>query len=535
MLFALVAAASAEPYTLEAALAAARSHAPEATILDARRDQARADAAAARAALLPQVSGSAMYRHNDKEIAFPNPFDPTGESVLSIQKLDVESVTASASQVLFNAGLFGRVIAAGHANEAAEATEDAGELDLALRVATLWLAARSAAELRLATLESLRAAEAHAKIAEAGLAAGAVTPLAVDRAQLALLDAQQKLVDATRTKADLLGQLGLLVGEDAPEIAPVPLAEAADVPVEADVIGKALGARPELSVARAQLAAARAGTWVVAGDWAPAITAIGAATYTNSPLFTDDLGSWYVGLSATLPILDGGLRFAEARRTNAQIEAASANLDRVEASTREEVRAALRGEDAASQALALARKQEEIAGRALKVAEDAFAVGGATAVDAEDAQTAVYSASVGRIRAEAAWLGARWQRLRLCGEPIGGWDGGGTGDGRGMGHGLPPVLPRVHPGTSRPSRTGDDTVRREADRLAGERRTVRHGQPDGHRQRRSAGRNSGVLRLVRARVVGVRAAGRHRDRRFVGHSGGACGRGGGVHPAVRRG
>jgi outer membrane protein TolC len=417
MLIALVAAALAEPYTLEAAVAAAHTHAAEATILDARRDQARGDAAAARAGLLPQISASGVYRHNDEEISFPNPFDPTGQSVLSIQKLDVVSASISGSQTVFNAGLFGRAIAAGHANDAAEAVQDAGELDLDLRVANLWLSARSAGELVAATQEALDAAKEHARIADAALAAGTVTPLAVDRAKLGVLDAQQKLLDATRMQQDLLGQLGLMVGGEATVIA-TPLAAAAEIPEQTALEDKALSARPELVAARAQLAAAKAGAWAVAADWAPSVTAIGAYNYTNSPLFTDKLGSWYVGVSANLPVFDGGLRFAEAKRTNAQILVASANLDRLEASTREDIRAAVRAEKGAEQALALAQAQEETALHARMIAESSFGAGGATSVEVEDAQASLLGARVGRIRAEAAWMGARWQRARLTGEGV---------------------------------------------------------------------------------------------------------------------
>jgi multidrug efflux system outer membrane protein len=319
--------------------------------------------------------------------------------------------------VLFNAALFGRVMAMDHASGAAEATRDAGQLDLSLRVASVWLSARSAGELRQATADAVKAAEQHVKIAEAGLQAGTVTPLSVDRAQIALLDAQQKALDADRMEADLLGQLGLLVGGDA-TIATAPLSGGEPPPDEDAVVKKALDARPEILAARQQLAAAQAGRWVVAGDWAPSVTAIGNFTETNSPLFTDEPQSWYVGLSASLPVLDGGLRFAEARRTNAQITAAQANLDRLVASTGEDARAALRAEKAADQGLRLARTQEETAIRAQKVSEAAFEVGGATSVDVEDAQSATLQAKVGRIRAEAAWLAARWQRMRLCGEGI---------------------------------------------------------------------------------------------------------------------
>jgi outer membrane protein TolC len=94
------------------------------------------------------------------------------------------------------------------------------------------------------------------------------------------------------------------------------------------------------------------------------------------------------------------------------------NLAKLEASTAEEVRAALRAERAATEGLALAKAQEETAIRARSMAENQFSAGTATSLDVEDAQSLALQARVGRIRAEAAWLGARWQRMRLCGEGI---------------------------------------------------------------------------------------------------------------------
>lgn len=403
---------AAEPVTLSAAVSAARGSAPDARALDAREQVAHADAWSAIATVLPQLGGTYTYLHNDQEIAL----DFGGMSIV-VQKQDVHNAAANLSQVLFSGAAFGRVAVTGQLAKAAEATHDAAALDLDLRVATVWLTARAAGELRAATAEVLDDAQKHEAVAKVALGAGTVTPLAAEKARVAVLDASTKLIDATRTEADALGQLGELVGRDV-TIADVPLPLDDVPPAEDDLVQRALAHRPELLAARAQLAAAKAGTWDVVGDWAPTVSAIGAYKFTNSPMFTDQDTSWYVGINASLPVLDGGRRFADARRVNANRDAADAALEKLELATKEDVRAALRAERASRESLDLARAQEDTATQARALAESQFAAGTATALDVEDAQSAVLGARVSRIRAEAQWLAARWQRGRLCGETI---------------------------------------------------------------------------------------------------------------------
>lgn len=414
----LTAPADAGPLTLAEAVAAARGGAPDAAVIDARVQQARAEAGVARAPLYPQLSGSYVYRHNDKEVSFPSPFDPTGQTLLTIQELDVHQATASASLPVVNASLWARAAAAGNAVDAAEAQAEAARLDLDLRVASLWLAARSAGELRRATEQALGDTQKHEAMVKVALAAGTVTPLAADRARVAVLEAQQRLLDATRGEQDLLGQLRVLVGADeAVSVEDGPLPAPGALPDEAAAVEAALARRPELAAARVA-ARTNAGRLVTVGEWAPSLTAIGNYTWTNSPMFTDEPTSWYLGVSASLPVLDGGLRFSDTKRLATLHAIAEDQLAKLEASTREDVHAALRAERAAAEALTLAREQEVVAEHSRELAESWFGVGTATALDVEDAQAAALQARVGRIRAEAAWLGARWQRMRLCGEGL---------------------------------------------------------------------------------------------------------------------
>jgi outer membrane protein TolC len=408
------AAAFAAPLSLDEAVTRATSTSHEAAIARAREDDARAQAALARAPLFPQVSASATYQHWNSQVEFPNPFDPTAGNLI-LQKQESIGINVTGSQVLFAPAAFARSDAANAQADAARASVDGATGDAALRAAQLWIGAKQAQEVLDAALSAQQDAEAHAAVADKMLASDATTPLAVARARLAVTDSKRRVIDAQKAYDDALGQLSVATQAEGLELGAlvVPAEPTRD---EAALIELATANRAELRAARAQVDAADAGRWTVAGDWAPTIAANAAWRGTNNPGITGEPTAWYVGASVSLPILDGGTRFADAKRTSAGREQAGEMLARGEELTREDVKSALRSERSAYEALAVAQEQERIADEARGQIEKAFGVGGASALDVEDARQAVLDARVGRIRAEGQAVLAGWQIRRLTGE-----------------------------------------------------------------------------------------------------------------------
>jgi outer membrane protein TolC len=408
MFLALLGVAFADPLSLDTAIQLALVHAPDATILQARRDQALGNVGSARAALLPQLSASGTYQHWNEQIEFPNPFDPTG-GVLVLQEQETLYGALTASQVVFAPGTFARMASAAGANHAAEANLEGGTSDLSLRVVSVWVGARTAHEVAQVASEVEADAAAHLKVTESQLQAGAATELTVDRARIQVADAHRRLIDATKAEADLLGQLAILVGGPVESLAPLP--EAGPAPAEGDAT--AVARRSDVRAATAAADAARAAAnWTVAANWAPTVVANGQYRVTNSPGFTGEYTSWYVGGTVNLPLLDGGLRFTEAKRVNALAVEAQATLERVQALAEEEVRSTTRGMRLAQEQLEVAKQQEAAATRAMTLAERAYEAGAVTSLDVEDARNSALDAAVGRIRAEGGVVLAAYQYRR---------------------------------------------------------------------------------------------------------------------------
>lgn len=418
LLLALVSAlapAHAGSLPLAQAVELAVSRSPDAQLIDGRVREAEGGAGAARSALLPQIVASGTYQHWNEEISFPNFLDPSADDIV-IQAQDALAGQVTASQVVFSGGAFARAGAASASARAADATGDAGRAELALRTVQIWVGAWAAQETVGATTTARETAAARVAMAQEALAAGTVTPLTAERAAVALKDAERRVYDATRLRDDLFGQLRLYTGVDA--TGGLSLADAVVPPApegdEEALVSSSLDRRADVRAARAQLDAAKAGRWAVAGDWAPTVVANGAVRTTNSPGFSGAT-TWYVGGSVSLPVFDGGLRFADGKRVGAQVAQAEAAVARVEAAAGEDVRSALRSLRLSQAVLGVARDQEAIATRARDLADVGYRAGTVTQVEEQDAETALLEARVGRIRAEGGEILARWTLSRATG------------------------------------------------------------------------------------------------------------------------
>lgn len=404
-------AAQAEPLTLEEAVRRATSTSDEAVLATTQVEEARAGAWSARSGLLPQVHAQAEYQRFPETVEFVFPGAP--EPVV-IQDRDTLTLNLVASQVLFAPSTFGRFGAADHGLDAAEAAGRGAAQDLALAAVRSWVGARAADEYLVAAEAAVADAADHLEVARNAHAAGTVTELAVDRAQLSLNRARARVIEARKSRDDLFAGLGLLVGETVDALGDAP-PDLTPPPVPDALVERALGSRPEVVAADARLRAAKAGRWTVAGAWLPTVTAEAALHDTNVPLFAPN-PVMYAGVSASLPVLDGGLRFAEAKRVHAEIDAATAADESARAHAEEDVRAAVREVRASIDALEVATQQVAVARRAREIIEANFQAGTLTSLDVSDAQNELLQAQVDEIRAAGELIVARWRLLRTTGD-----------------------------------------------------------------------------------------------------------------------
>lgn len=158
---------------------------------------------------------------------------------------------------------------------------------------------------------------------------GKIPEFYVYRDEAALAEATQAVTNAERDVRVLTAELRELLAIDPlAELRLAPADEpAAWLPTRAESLDLALARRPELSAARARVAAARHGERAAAGAFQPEIGVFGMADLfaNRGPRWEEYLG----GVSISLPLLDGGMRRAEldaARARRAQLDAREVEL-----------------------------------------------------------------------------------------------------------------------------------------------------------------------------------------------------------------
>ena len=298
---------------------------PDLAVALARYDEARADAAQARADLFPQVGVGADATANRQSenrplrIGGPNYYD---DNVLS-------------ASVSYELDLWGRVrneVAAGKAQAQASAADAASvRLSLEAQLADAYLNLRMGPTPRPNCSPKPRMPiRARLKLTEGpphtgGAVAGFSTSAA---AETQLKTAQAQQIDIAAQRALFEHEIASLVGEPASTFSLAPLAQLPDpprVPVAAPSL--LLQRRPDIAAAERRAAAANAQIGVARAAFYPTIS-LGATggleNAGNVDLLQAANSFWSVGPAAALTVFDGGRRKAIVREARDQFNEASA-------------------------------------------------------------------------------------------------------------------------------------------------------------------------------------------------------------------
>jgi len=277
----------------------------------ARLSQAEAVVRQARAPLIPQLSA-----YTDSSIGTDDPFG-------GVQRVPVEvGVRAS-----YELDLFGRIRAGARAQgarrEATRADAQAAALSLSAEFARTWIAIAATREQLDLLAEQLQANEGMAEVVEARFRNGVVRQADSLR--------QRRLLEQTRAQRTqrlaelevLEHRLAVLLGR-APQQRVEPLPQALpgvpplpDTGVPLDLVRR----RPDVRSAELALHAADAEVAVAVANQFPRLTL--SAQASNAPASPQDLlENWVASIGASLiaPLLNGGQRRAEVRRTKAVVD-----------------------------------------------------------------------------------------------------------------------------------------------------------------------------------------------------------------------
>lgn len=386
----------------------------------ARVEQADAVAREAGASFFPQIDGGA---------AASNSKASTKTSTFTSAQPRLRHTRSAALSTSFELDVWGRIR---RANEAAQASmlatrygRDAVRLSVAGLIASNYLTLRAYDAQLAVTAETLKSRQESQKLVQTRIDAGLISPLDGYQAEAALAAAEAQLADQRRQRALTEHQLALLTGNPELKVAvgdlrqlPLPPQPPAGLP--ADLIE----ARPDVLQAEQELVAANAGIGIAKAGYFPKFTltgSVGSESKVLSDLFTAGSGTWSLGLSALMPILDFG-------RTTARVDQAKAvNQQSLIAwqdtlqTAYKEVRDALVSLHQLGEAEAAQSRRVTAAEQSLQLARTRYEAGYSGYLEVLDAQRTTNEASLARITTRQTRLLAAIDLFKALG---GGWHPG---------------------------------------------------------------------------------------------------------------
>jgi len=310
--------------TLDQALALARKRNRSLAVERARLAQAQTNIDQAWAALFPTVAAQGKFTHNDfHDIAFP--FGGTGVPVI-IQPQEQLDGAINASVPLIAPPAYPALQAVKSNVRAAEANFEVSETQLLFSVAQYFYAAAGADEVLVARRSSVAVARATLENARSRFAAGTVTKVDVDRAELAVIRNEQAERDTRSAREQTYRTLATLIqAEGAFTVSAPP--PAAPVRAESTTLETALQLRPEFRAIEETRQAADAQRRAYGWRWAPTLSGFGLARRFNYKNFALNDYTWAVGLQLDWVLYDGGTRDAQRHMAAAQEDEAQARAE----------------------------------------------------------------------------------------------------------------------------------------------------------------------------------------------------------------
>ena len=298
--------------------------------------------------------------------------------------------------------------------EASRLAELQARQGLALAVVRAYYAAFTAQRIVLVSERQLGAATSQRDAVKVRVDAATQPLLSLKRAELEVLRARQSLAQARAGADNAVAVLGTSLGMQ--EMFTLIEPGAVEVMDSADVnqlIDRAFAQRLELKTQRIAVAIAeRSGL----DAWMQFLPQVGLSATARATSFTqgfvrDPVTSTLI-LSATLPLYDGGVRYAALQESASQSTQERVKQQQGQDRIASQVRGNVRDVALRTEALGLSRQALQVVNEAHGQAQALFDAGVGTALDLIDSGLAVFAAETDELRAEldldTARLGLRW-------------------------------------------------------------------------------------------------------------------------------
>lgn len=335
--------------TLLQAITRAESAGFQVRMASADAQSAAAQAAASRAALFPQASVSGTTSNG-------------GITQLGMPYAQQNYFSANLTVPLFTPNTFETAQSAGRAARAAVFTQAEATNDAMLSAVQEYEGALLAEAIYDARQTTLTYEQRHLRDVTIAVNSGALPRYVLAESRAALAQAQQNAEDAAAQRDEAMNDLKVALAFDL--ASPITLSDALKLLRVTDnedlFLKRAAASRPDVLAAQQQVQAAQARVAAARSAYVPAISAT-AQTYNGGS--SPPLGNhgYQVGVTASLPVLDGGSRTAELHLAQADLSRAQAALEQATLSAQRDVMNAWRELQAAQRNLQTAHAQETAA------------------------------------------------------------------------------------------------------------------------------------------------------------------------------
>lgn len=380
--------------TLEQALEMGKKRNKSMVVEHARLEQVQTQLSSAWAMLLPTIAAQGRYTRNYAEFKFCTAFDTTMMPPVCRQSLLIQPVNQLDGVISFNAPLIVPAAYPGlksvKANiAAAEANYDLSETNVLYAVAQAFYAAAVSDEVVTARHSNIQVAKATLDNAKTRLAAGTVTKVDVDRAELAMIRSEQAEREARQGRQQAYIGLATLIQIEGPFLVKAP--ESLPPLPPQQPLDSVLNLRPEFRSLELSARAADLQAKTDAWKWSPSISAFGNARRFNYQNFRQDDYSWAVGAQLDWVIYDGGNRDAQRHLANAQMEEAQARVEVLKDSVRDDLINQRSLVDTKRQGVFAAVRAVELAKETIELVRTQYEAGTVTQVDLLNVQDSLVS------------------------------------------------------------------------------------------------------------------------------------------------
>jgi len=420
---------AAKKLTLAEAEATALRHQPTLEQALGQVEAAEGRLEQARAGYLPQVNATGLYQRTTANfVARPGFVPPTTTTVMTAQTMNggwgaptfnFFTFGATGTQLIWDFGLTsGKWRSAEASRDAANWNRRVIENQTLLAVRRAFFQGRTQRDLVAVAEDGVHNQEKHLDQSVALVKAGIRPDIDTATVRTALANARVQLVNAQSSYAVAQAQLAQAMGVEVDGVWALGDDELAAIDGEDGANGplteRALKARPELANLASQRQAQALTADALRGGYGPAFGAVANATESGSSL--DRLiPNWYVGLSLSWAILQGGFTHGQVREAkgnlmglDGQVAAQRLQVEVDVEQGRLAVQAAKATITAAEEALVNARDQ-------LNLAEARYRQGLGSIIELDDAQVAYTTAAAQAVQARFGLATARAQLLAALG------------------------------------------------------------------------------------------------------------------------